>query len=216
LRASFWISPVFFLRLPMAVETALNIADMLPATFTAPGLTEAQFLKICEQFPDAMLEYSAEGEVIVMPPTDPETSARVLQIGLQLSAWASRDGRGIASGPDGGFLLPDGSRRAPDAAWFDTGRWRAAQQPGTRFPVFVPDFVIEVRSPEQRSRTLREKIEEYLANGVQLAWLIDPIERTATVYRPGRAPEVLSNPAGVAGEGPVAGFVLNLDRILPA
>jgi Uma2 family endonuclease len=57
-------------------------------------------------------------------------------------------------------------------------------------------------------------MEAYLANGVQLGWLIDPIERTVTVYRPARPPQVLSNPASVEGEGPVAGFVLSLDRIL--
>jgi Uma2 family endonuclease len=57
-------------------------------------------------------------------------------------------------------------------------------------------------------------MEEYIANGVQLAWLIDPIERTVAIYRPGQAPEILDRPASVAGEGPVDGFVLNLDRIL--
>jgi len=74
--------------------------------------------------------------------------------------------------------------------------------------------VIEVRSPEDRLRTLQEKMESYLANGVQLAWLIDPQERTVAIYRPQLAPEVLRNPQSVAGEGPVAGFVLSLDRIL--
>ena len=93
-------------------------------------------------------------------------------------------------------------------------RWRAAQTPGTLFPKFAPDFVIEVRSPAQRARPLREKMVEYMENGVKLGWLIDPIERTVTIYRPGREPEVLDNPATVAGEGPVEGFVLSLDRIL--
>ena len=80
--------------------------------------------------------------------------------------------------------------------------------------MFAPDFLIEIRSPKQRARPLREKMEEYISNGVKLAWLIDPVERTVAIYRPGRDPEVLANPATVAGEGPVDGFVLNLDRIL--
>jgi len=49
---------------------------------------------------------------------------------------------------------------------------------------------------------------------VQLGWLIDPQERTVTIYRPGRGPEVLSAPSSVAGEGPVEGFILTLDGIL--
>jgi Uma2 family endonuclease len=131
------------------------------------------------------------------------------------------------AGPDGSFLFPNGARLEPDAAWFDRKRWKAAKarEPGKRVPVFAPEFVIEVRSPEQRARTQREKMEEYIANGVLLGWLIsltrtthslcacDPQERTVTIYRPGREPEALANPAGVSGEGPVAGFILRCDRI---
>jgi Uma2 family endonuclease len=74
--------------------------------------------------------------------------------------------------------------------------------------------VIEVRSPKQRARGLREKMDEYIANGVQLGWLIDPIEGSVTIYRPGREPELLNHPASVSGEGPVDGFVLDLTGIL--
>lgn len=197
----------------MAVHTAFNIAARLPATFTAPGLSEAQFLALSKEFPDCTLEYAADGTVIVMPPTDPANSARVVETVRQLANWSFAHG-GIVIGPDGGFFLPDGSRRSPDAAWFDAARWQAAKTPDRRFPVFAPEFLIEVCSPEQRSRPLREKMEEYIANGVQLAWLIDPLDQTVTIYRPGRVPEVLEHPATVAGEGPVDGFVLSLERIL--
>jgi Uma2 family endonuclease len=197
----------------MAVHTAFNIASVLPATFTSPGLSEAEFLALCDEFPDCFLEYAADGTVIVMPRTDPESSARVLETCRQLANWAVGRG-GMVIGPDGGFFLRDGSRRSPDAAWFDAARWQAAKTPGRRFPVFAPEFLIEVRSPEQRARPLREKMEEYIANGVQLAWLIDPMEHTVAIYRPGRAAEILERPASVAGEGPVDGFVLNLEGIL--
>jgi len=131
-----------------------------------------------------------------------------------LSNWAEAHGKGDWCGPDTGFRFPDGSRLAPDAAWFDAARFAKAEQSGERFPVFAPEFVIEVRSPDDRLRPLREKMETYLANGVQLGWLIDPMERTVTIYRPAQPPQVLNHPASVEGEGPVAGFVLNLDRIL--
>ena len=44
----------------MAVETALDIAHLLPATLTVPGLTEAQFVKLCTEFPDAIVEYTVK------------------------------------------------------------------------------------------------------------------------------------------------------------
>jgi Uma2 family endonuclease len=193
---------------------ALHLERHLPVTLTAPGLSEAEFLALTQDFPDCFLEYTSEGTVLVMPPTDPETSGRVAEIMYQLIGWTKRDRRGRVGGPDGGFFFPDGSRRSPDAAWFDAERWEKAQRPGTKFPVFAPEFVVEFRSPEQRSRGLREKMTEYLANGVRLGWLIDPIEHTLAIYRPGREPEVLTNPATVSGEGPVEGFVLDLAGIL--
>jgi Uma2 family endonuclease len=193
---------------------ALQLEKHLPATLTAPGLSEADFLALAEEFPDCFLEYTAEGTVLIMPPTDPETGARVAEVIYQLKAWAKAQGRGIVIGPDAGFFFPDGSRRSPDAAWFDADRWRESQKKGTRFPRFAPEFVIELRSPEQRAKPLREKMEEYIANGVQLGWLIDPIAHTVEIYRTGRQPEILNNPATVSGEGPVEGFVLDLSGIL--
>jgi Uma2 family endonuclease len=193
---------------------ALTIEKHLPVTFTAPGLSEAEFLELCARFPDAMVEYTADGTVIVMPPTDPESGARVAEVVMQLGIWARKQGKGRWCGPDAGFRFPDGSRLAPDAAWFDAQRWAQAKKSGERFPVFAPDFVIEVRSPDDRLRALRGKMEDYIASGVQLGWLIDPMGRTVAVYRAGQPPQVLDNPASVSGEGPVAGFVLSLDRIL--
>ena len=192
----------------------LQLEKHLPATLTAPGLSEADFLALAEEFPDCTLEYTPEGIVLIMPPTDPENGARVALVARRLGNWAEANGRGVVVGADTGFFLHDGSRRSPDAAWFDTDRWRKSQRPGTRFPRFAPEFLVEVRSPEQRMRPLREKMEEYIANGVQLGWLIDPIAHSVEIYRPGHSPEVLDHPTTVSGEGPVAGFVLDLSGIL--
>jgi len=193
----------------MAAHTTIDLEEFLPATFTAPDLTDDQFLALCELFPEATLEYTEEGEIIVMPPTDPLNSARVGLVVYQLIDWSKKQGRGVVSGPDGGFRFPTRARRSPDAAWFEN--YPATKQ---RFPVFAPQFVIEVRSPDDRISRLRDKMQRYITAGVLLAWLIDPIERTVTIYRPGKDPEVLINPQSVAGEGPVEGFVLDLKSII--
>jgi len=195
----------------MAAQTTIDLNDLLPATFTAPELTDEQFLALCEQFPDATLEYTEEGEVIIMPPTDPLNSARVLRVGQPLANWADQTGRGIVCGPDRGFRLPTRARRSSDAAWFE-----GYPSTNQRFPTFAPQFVIEVRSPDDRITRLRDKMQRYITAGVLLAWLIDPIERSITIYRPNREPQILQNPLAVSGEGPVEGFVLDLEGILPA
>ena len=76
-----------------------------------------------------------------------------------------------------------------------------------------PDFVIELRSESDRVRTLRAKMNEYRANGAQLGWLIDVETRTVSIYRAGREVETLSDVDSVVGDGPVAGFVLDLGPV---
>ena len=198
----------------MSAQAAFNIATFLPATFTAPELTDAEFSTVSEQFPDARIEYSGDGTLIITPPTDPETGKRTSRIVHTLVEWAKKTGIGSVVGPDAGFRFRDGSRRSPDAAWFNEARWQETRELSRRFPVFAPEFVIELRSPEDRMRLLQEKMLEYIDNGVQLAWLIDPSERTVSIYRSGQEIEVLSNPTTVLGEGPVEGFELNLEGIL--
>ena len=190
------------------------LGNHLPATITYEGLSDSEFDAICKEFPDSMVEYIPDSTLIIMPPTDPETGDRVNLIGFRLTAWAKKDGRGRVTGPDTGYRFRSGARLSPDAALRDAKRWAEARQSGRKFPVFAPEFVIELRSPSDRLGTLRDKMQEYMDNGVKLGWLIDPIKRQVEIYRPDRAPEVLLNPASVSGEGPVAGFVLDLSETL--
>jgi len=60
---------------------------------------------------------------------------------------------------------------------------------------------------------LQKKMEEYRENGAQLGWLLDPVSKRVHVYRPGAAVEVLDNPASVAGEPVLRGFVLDVLQI---
>ena len=53
-------------------------------------------------------------------------------------------------------------------------------------------------------------MQEYIANGASLAWLIDPQTHTVEVYRPNRQPESTTEIDSLSGEGPVDGFVLDL------
>ena len=62
-------------------------------------------------------------------------------------------------------------------------------------------------------RVLREKMQEWIANGALMGWLIDPDKRIVEVYRPGRETEVLAGVDCVNGEGPVDGFVLDLSPV---
>ena len=179
---------------------------------TCSPMTDAEFMSLCEEHPDLRFEMTADGEIIIMPPTFSIPSLRNAEIGGQLGNWARRDGRGFVSDSSGGFVLPNGARRSPDAAWISKPRFaQLADRDG--FWRLCPEFVIELRSPSDRTRVIQEKMEEWIASGAELAWLIDPAKRSIAVYRPGVAPEIVAEADSIAGEGPVAGFVLELPAV---
>jgi Uma2 family endonuclease len=183
----------------------------LPATLTAPPMTDAEFAEFCAAYPDHLIEMTSDGDILIMPPNFSLTGVRNQKITTQLDHWAAVSGRGVTTEGTSGFVLPNGARRSPDAAWTRKDRIRALDRVSQEtYWHLSPDFVIELRSKTDRLRTLREKMREWIGNGTELAWLIDPERRAVEIYRPGREAETLENPDRIAGEGPVEGFVLDL------
>jgi len=76
-----------------------------------------------------------------------------------------------------------------------------------------PDFVVELRSSSDSLKKLREKMQEYIDNGVRLAWLIDTTKNQVEIYRPGQDVEVLESPTMLSGENVLSGFVLDLNKV---
>ncbi len=188
--------------------------EHLPAVLTSHPMTDDEFAALCSEHPDLFFEMTAEGELIIMAATFSIPGLRNAEIGAQLQNWAKRDRRGVVSGSSTGFVLPNGARRSPDAAWTLKSRvqqMNSAEREG--FWHLCPDFVVELRSPRDRPRALREKMQEWIASGATLAWLIEPSERAITIYRPGRDPEKLAGLDSLPGEGPVEGFVLELPDV---
>jgi Uma2 family endonuclease len=133
---------------------------------------------------------------------------------MQLGFWAASNGRGKTFDSSVQFMLPDGSGLSPDAAWVsDESLRRLTRQQRTEFLVLAPEFIVEVRSPSDRLSRVKQKMENWIANGVQLAWLIDADRETIHIYRPRQAPEIRRGVTEIAGEGPVAGFTLQLRSI---
>src|SRR6266568_2912829 len=197
----------------LVVEDFESMAPVILNPQSVP-MTDEEFVAFCQQYEDCFVECTAEGEIIIMPPNYSGTSEQNLDVGAQLFMWTKKDGRGRAYDSSAGFRLPNGARRSPDASWIRKDRVAALpkkQQEG--FYHLCPDFVIELRSSTDRINRLEAKMEEYIANGAELGWLIDPEERAVWIYRPGRAAECVVNAERIPGEGPVADFVLDLAEI---
>jgi Uma2 family endonuclease len=180
----------------------------------AQPMSDEEFFEFCQWNPEWRIERTAEGEVLIMPPVGGETGIRNSQLNRLLGNWAEADGTGVVFDSSAGFTLPNGAVRSPDLAWIRRERWEAlTEAERRRFAPLCPDFVVELRSPSDSLADLKVEMEEYVTNGAQLGWLIDPEEREVYIYRPDMEPVCLEDPKQVAGDPLLPGFVLELNRI---
>jgi Uma2 family endonuclease len=195
---------------PTKVEAWPIVLQLRPAI----NLTDDQLYEFCQLNGELQIEYTAQGELVIMPPTGLESSDQESELIMQLRTWAKHDQTGVAFGSSAGFRLPDGALRSPDAAWVRRSRLEGlTQQQKQRFAPICPDFVIELRSRTDSLRALQAKMEEYIANGAQLGWLIDYQNRRVYVYRPQMPVERLESPVELSGDPVLPGFVLDMRAI---
>jgi Uma2 family endonuclease len=182
-----------------------------------PGLrlSDRAFWKFCRANPELRLERTAQGELVVMSPAGSDSSSRNLKLGMRLGLWNEQSGLGIGFDSSGGFTFPNTAIRSPDLSWMTLDRWNAVPRDDRKkFAHVCPDFVAELRSQSDPKEELRDKMHEYIAQGVRLAWLIDPQTATVEVCRAGQVVEILERPETLSGEDVLPGFVLDLKGIL--
>src|SRR6266478_1536460 len=190
-----------------ALENGL-VVDFSPL---ATKVSDEEFAELCRLNPELQIERTSEGELVIMAPTGGKTGIRNAKLTMAFGLWAERDGTGQNFDSSTLFSLPNGSRRSPDLSWIRNERWEAlSPQQQEQFPPLCPDFVVELISKTDSLKSLTEKMEEYIANGAQLGWLIDPFERKVHVYRPGQPAETLNDPETVSGEPLLKGFILEV------
>jgi Uma2 family endonuclease len=177
----------------------------------SPLLSNAQLEEFCQRYDELRIERDSDGTLTIMSPAGFRTGDREAELGMQLRVWAKRDASGIATSSNTGFYLSNGAMRAPDAAWTAHKRLDLVPEEDLEhFLPIVPDFAIELRSRTDRLRALQAKMAEYIANGVRLAWLLDPSSRTAYVYRPNAPVQVVQAALALDASPELPGFVLDL------
>lgn len=177
-------------------------------------LTDEQLYEFCQINRDLRIERTPQGDLLIMPPTGGETGERNAEITMQLRMWAKRDGSGATFDSSSGFVLPNKALRSPDAVWIKKSRLEALPTEQRRkFIPLCPDFVLELRSPSDDLNGLQAKMREYLDNGAQLGWLLDPEVKRVYIYRPQTPVECLEKPDTVCGDPMLPGFILDLTEI---
>jgi Uma2 family endonuclease len=195
------------------LNTYLEIPALPPCTLALdPSLSDEQFENLSEKTEFAIVERSSEGTIIVSELSGGMTSSANSEINMQFGNWSKRHGMGRAL-MHCGFFLSDGSCLSPDLAYISDRQWEAlTRDQRDHFLRLAPKFVLELCSQSENLRDIEKKMETWIANGVELAWLIDPEAMQVHIYAPGTATRVESGPS-VAGSGPVDGFILDLEEV---
>ncbi len=194
----------------IATEISPLVLQMSPAL----DMTDEQFFAFCQQNRDYRIERTATGEISIMSPTGSETGNRNFDLLVQLGIWTRQNGTGIGFYSSAGFTLANGAIKSSDAAWMKLEKWNAlTPEQQQRFAPICPDFVVELRSPSDNLQPLKDKLQEYINNGVSLGWLIDRKNRQVYIYRSQTEVECLDNPATLSGGSVLPGFVLDLSTI---
>jgi Uma2 family endonuclease len=193
-----------FVEIPPLVLRLAPVIDM----------SDEQFFELCHLNRDLRIERTSQGDLVIMPPTGSETGGINFRLTGVFFYWVEADGTGVGFDSSTGFTLPNGATRSPDLAWVKRDRWEGLtpdQRKG--FAPLCPDFVLELRSSSDALGHVQAKMQEYLDNGAQLGWLIDPIEKKVYIYRPQAPVECLDSPESISGNPVLPGFVLELGRV---
>ena len=184
-------------------------------TLTIPRLSAEGFLELCKANQDLNLELTATGDLLIMPPTHSWTGKQNFGLNGQLWAWNDQTGLGLGFDSSTGFTLPNSAVRSPDASWVNNERWEMLTeiQQKEEFSPISPDFVVELRSSSDSLKKLREKMQEYIDNGVRLGWLIDTTQKQVEISRIGQDVEILESPNTLSGEDILPGFILDFNKV---
>ena len=178
-------------------------------------VTDEELMLMSSQNPELRFERNANGTLETIPPTGGISGNREIKAGAYLLNWVESQDLGEVFSSSTGFRLANTAVRSPDAAFVAKGRlpegWDEEED---KFINLAPDFVIEIRSKNDSLAKLKAKMEEYIANSVQLGWLIDRKNQQALVYRQDGSITQYPATAILSGEDVVPGFILPLKKLL--
>jgi Uma2 family endonuclease len=117
---------------------------------------------------------------------------------------------GSVCGSSFGCWMVSGNLLSPDVSFIRRDRLPRTFDEGRKFFRGAPDIVVEAMSPWDRSGRVHEKAEDYFLSGARLLWVVQPEDRTVTVYRTPTAPKLLTETDVLDGEDVLPGFRLPL------
>ena len=167
---------------------------------TLTTLTRKDLEKLQAKHPDYRMEL-VDGKIIVTSPSGYEKAEVATEVAVQLLNWVKPRKLGRVAGAGAGFELPNSDVRAPDVSFVLAERMKVSP---LSFAELAPDLIVEVESPSDTLKSLRDKIQSFLSQGTKVGILINPERHRVEIYRPGEEVVVLGD-----------GDVLSIPDLLP-
>ncbi len=178
-------------------------------------LSDEWLFEFCMANKELRIERDPDGKLLIMAPVGLLGSSYNNTVASLLWVWNQKSKKGITFDSSAGFRLPNKAMRSPDAAWISNERWKnLGSKEKRRIASITPDFVIELRSESDSLAELKMKMKEWIQNGCKLAWLIDPIDQRAYIYRSSNTvDEIRSFDQVLKAKEIIAGFSIDLSLL---
>ncbi|MDY7006317.1 MAG: Uma2 family endonuclease [Cyanobacteriota bacterium] len=177
-------------------------------------LTDEQFFQLCQINKEIRFERNAKGDLIIVPLMGGEIAMINAEISGNLGMWNRQTKLGVCFNSSVGYQLPNGANRSPSCSWIPIEKWHnLTPEQREKFLPFCPDFLVELMSPCDSLSDTREKMKEYLENGMRLGWLINRKSQQVEIYRASKDAEILDSPQTLSGEDVLPGFILYMTTI---
>jgi Uma2 family endonuclease len=155
-----------------------------------------------------------QGEVQRMSPTGLQHGMIAGEVGRLLANFVRAHRLGTVLAAETGFLLatdPD-TVRAPDVAFLAAGRTDLAH-PAAGYFAGAPDLAVEVLSPSDSAAEVEAKVQDFLAAGTRLVWVVNPKTRTVTAFRSKTDIQILGSADLLEGAPVLAGFAVRVAEL---
>ena len=175
-------------------------------------LTDDELFDFCQMNTPFQIERDHNQNLKIMEPISGDSGWQESEVTGELFVWNKQAKSGKTFSTPTGFYLPNGALKSSDGSWMSLEKWeKITPQARQKFLYAVPDFIVEIRSPSDSLTDLKAKMEEWIENGVQLAWLIDPKKEKAYIYRKNGSIDTVDGFDGtLSGENVLDGFEFDL------
>ena len=184
------------------------------AISTGNKMTDDEFFAFCQlpEMRDKRIERDKNGKITILQPTTSDTGSFNSEVGGEVRDWNKENKAGRTFDSSTGFTLPNTATKSPDVSWIARERWEALPKAlREKFAPITPDFIIEIRSKTDSLKESKEKMDEYMANGCRLGWLIDRKNEKTYIYRADGSRETVESFNEIlSGEDVLVGFTLRI------